>query len=157
MSCPLTVPRLLQPGLARGRRPTPSIVRATLWQNGARSIERGSLLAVRLDSPSRIVVENGSFVWCRSYVGLAGLFRKDRGPSKELGRALCDEVKQRFGCEGFLTTDELPRYGISRESRRTISIAAGAAGSDCVVVYAYAEHLARDIDEYLHTRLSSML
>lgn len=157
MSCPLTVPRLLQPGLARGRRPTPSIVRATLWQNGARSIERGSLLAVRLDSPSRIVVENGSFVWCRSYVGLAGLFRKDRGPSKELGRALCDEVKQRFGCEGFLTTDELPRYGISRESRRTISIAAGAAGSDCVMVYAYGEHLARDIDEYLHTRLSSML
>lgn len=96
-------------------------------------------------------------MWCRSYVGLAGLFRKDRGPSKELGRALCDEVKQRFGCEGFLTTDELPRYGISRESRRTISIAAGAAGSDCVMVYAYAEHLARDIDEYLHTRLSSML
>ena len=85
------------------------------------------------------------------------MFRKDRGPSKELGRALCDEVKQRFGCAGFLTTDELPRYGIGRDSRRAIEEAAEASGDDCVVVYAYAEDLAQEIDGYLHARLSSML
>lgn len=115
------------------------------------------MIPVDLQSPSRIVTANGSVVWCRGYRGLAGLFRKDRGPSKELGRALCDEVKQRFACEGFLTTDELPRYGISRESRRVIQIAVGASRRDCVAVYAYSEVLARAIDEYLYTRLSGML
>lgn len=103
------------------------------------------------------MVTNRSLVWCRRYGGLAGLFRKDRGPSKELGRALCDEVRQRFGCEGFLTTDELPRYGIGRESCRAMQTATGASAGDCVAVYAYAEDLARQIDEYLHARLSSML
>lgn len=100
---------------------------------------------------------NRSLVWCRRYVALAGLFRKDRGPSKELGRALCDEVMRRFGCEGFLTTDELPGYGIGRESRRAILTAAGASSADCVAVYAYSEDSAREIDEYLHARLRSML
>ena len=157
MSCPLTMPRPLLPRPARSMRPTASLVRATLWHNGARSLQRGPLLAVRLESPSRIVATNHSLVWCSSYTGLAGLFRKDRGPSKELGRALCDEVKQRFGCEGFLTTDELPRYGISRASRRAIQTAARASSADCVVVYAYAEDVARDIDDYLYARLNSML
>ena len=103
------------------------------------------------------MVANQSLVWCRRYEGLAGLFRKDRGPSKELGRALCDEVKRRFGCEGFLTSDELPRYGIGRDSRRVIQVAAGASNGDCVVVYAYPEELARQIDTFLHMRLTSML
>lgn len=100
---------------------------------------------------------NGSVVWCRSYQGLAGLFRKDRGPSKELGRALCDDVKQRFDCEGFLTSDELPRYGISRASRLAIMTVTGASSVDCVAVYAYPEPMAEEIDEYLHTRLQGML
>ncbi len=157
MSCPLAIPRLLPPRPARGPGSIPSLVRATLWRNGTRGLERGPLVAVGLDSPSRIVAVNRSLVWCRRYGGLAGLFRKDRGPSKELGRALCDEVKRRFGCEGFLTTDELPRYGIGRESRQAILTAAGASSGDCVAVYAYSEDLAREIDEYLHARLRSML
>lgn len=157
MSCGLTLPRLIHPRPGRPTRPPPSLVRATLRRNGAEDLERGPLVAVGLESLSRIVVANRSLVWCRRYGGLAGLFRKDRGPSKELGRALCDEVKQRFGCEGFLTTDELPRYGIGRKSRRAILTAAAACAGDCVVVYAYSEDLARDIDEYLHARLCSMI
>lgn len=156
MSCPLAIPQLLPPRPAGGRGPSPSLVRATLRRNGARLLERGPLVAVGLESPSRIVAVNQSRVWCRRYVGLAGLFRKDRGPSKELGRALCDEVKRRFGCEGFLTTDELPRYGISRASRRAILTAAGASRGDCVAVYAYPEALTLQIDEYLYSRLRGM-
>lgn len=157
MSCPIAIPRPVRVRPTRGPRSNPSLVRVTLARNGAQGVERGPLVAVGLESPSRIVVGNRSLVWCRPYGGLAGLFRKDRGPSKELGRALCDEVRERFGCEGFLTTDELPRYGIGRDSRRAIQAAAGATSGDCVVVYAYTEDLARHIDEYLHARLSSML
>ena len=156
VTCDLALPTL-QRRPTRAGRAIPSLIRTTLWRNGAQGIERGPLIAVRVESPSRIIVVNNSVVWCRTYKGLAGLFRKDRGPSKEFGRALCDDVKQRFGCEGFLTTDELPRYGISRSSRRAIMSAAGASSSDCVVLYAYPEHLAEEIDEYLHARLERML
>lgn len=112
---------------------------------------------MRLESSSRIIELNGSRVWCARYPGLAGLFRKDRGPSKELGRALCDEVKERFSCQGFLTTDELPRYGIGRASRREILAAVGAGPADCVVVYAYQRLPAVAIDDYLHARLLAMV
>ena len=157
MSCSAVIPRQRHSPARRGSGHATSLVRATLWRNGLRGVERGRLVAVELDSPSRIVTASRSIVWCRRYDGLAGLFRKDRGPSKELGRALCDEVKRRFDCDGFLTTDELPRYGISRESRRVIVAAAEARIGDCVAVYAYPEGLARDVDEYLHARLCSML
>ena len=109
------------------------------------------------DDYTRIVALNGSRVWCARYPGLAGLFRKDRGPSKELGRALCDEVRKRFACGGFLTTDELPGYGIGRRARRKILDATGAGPEDCVVVYAHPRRLAGEVDDYLRRRLRRMM
>lgn len=138
------------------RRDPPSLVRATLARNGADRIRRGELVAVSPATSSEIVRANGSRLWCSRYPGLAGLFRKDRGPSKEFGRALCDEVKRLFNCDGFFTTDELPRYGIGRSAGREIRDASGASEADCVVLYAYPEHLARQIDDYLYQRLSLM-
>lgn len=136
--------------------PPPSLVRATLHRNGASRLTRDPLVAVGLDSDSRIVALNGARVWCRRYPGLGGLFRKDRGPSKELGRALCDDVKAGFRCDGFFTTDELPRYGIGRAARRDILAATGASAADCVMVYAYPKELALAVDEYVHGRLVAM-
>jgi Glu-tRNA(Gln) amidotransferase subunit E-like FAD-binding protein len=135
----------------------PSLVRTTLLRNGGTAIIRDALVQVPLASESRIVSLNGGRVWCARYRGLAGLFRKDRGPSKELGRALCDEVKRRFACEGFLTTDELPRYGLDRSARRTICATTGAGPADCVLVYAYPLPLAEAIDEHVYARLVAML
>jgi Glu-tRNA(Gln) amidotransferase subunit E-like FAD-binding protein len=140
----------------RHRGEAPSLVRATLHRNRIAGLTRDPLVEVPLASASRIVTENASVVWCVRYPGLAGLFRKDRGPSKELGRALCDEVKTRFDCGGFLTTDELPRYGIGRPERRVILDAAGAGPGDCVIVYAYPRPLAQAVDEYVHGRLRTM-
>lgn len=135
----------------------PSLVTVTLRRNGATTLARGPLVEVSLGGASRIVALNGSRVWCARYPGLAGLFRKDRGPSKELGRALCDEVRDRFHCQGFFTTDELPRYGLDRSARRDILAATGAGSADCVVIYAYPELPARAIDLYLHGRLRAMV
>lgn len=138
------------------RRHRVSLVARTLARNGTDAIHRGAMTHVRLDSPSRIIQANGGEVWCRNYRALAGLFRKDRGPSKEFGRALCDEVKERFGCDGFFTTDELPRYGITRGVRREIERAVDAGSDDCVVIFAYDAALAREIDAYLIDRLRAM-
>jgi Glu-tRNA(Gln) amidotransferase subunit E-like FAD-binding protein len=155
MTCATLSPSAhLAPRRTRAR--PPSLVRATLANNGRDALSRGPLVAVMPETSSRIVRANGSRLWCSRYPGLAGLFRKDRGPSKELGRALCDDVKREFGCDGFLTTDELPRYGIGRDARRQIRTAAYATEADCVVVYAYPEDLARQIDDYLFDRLRSM-
>jgi Glu-tRNA(Gln) amidotransferase subunit E-like FAD-binding protein len=156
VSCPAT-PAARWRGPARSARIAPSLVRATLRRNGAAALTRDAVVEVALASRSRIVTDNGSRLWCVRYPGLAGLFRKDRGPSKELGRALCDEVMDRFACGGFMTTDELPRYGIGRMDRRTILAAAGAGPRDCVIVYAHPPELARAVDEYVHGRLVSML
>jgi len=139
------------------RRRYPSLIDRSLTRNGANELVRGPLVEVPLAGRSQIVRRNGSRVWCARYAGLEGIFRKDLGPSKELGRALCDEVRERFGCDGFLTTDELPRYGIGRREARAIRSSVGAADGDCVFVYAYDEPLARGIDDFLHSRLHTML
>lgn len=144
------------PARSRVARRPPSLVRAALARHGVRALTRGPLVEVELATASAIVAENGGRVWCVRYPGLAGVFRKDRGPSKALGRALCDEVKERFACGGFLTTDELPRYGIGRAARRAILDATGAGPADCVVVYAHPGPLARAADDHLHARLAAM-
>jgi Glu-tRNA(Gln) amidotransferase subunit E-like FAD-binding protein len=156
MPCTLLTAPPPRPRRSGAWRDAPSFVRTTLAQNGEVGVRRGGLVEVRPETSSEIVLANGSRLWCTRYVGLAGLFRKDRGPSKELGRALCDDVKRVFNCGGFFTTDELPRYGIGRSARREIRAATEAAEADCVVAYAYPEHLARQIDDYLYRRLSLM-
>jgi Glu-tRNA(Gln) amidotransferase subunit E-like FAD-binding protein len=158
MACALGMrPRAWGPPARRraSRRPH-SLIRATLARHGARALTRSALVEVELATASAIVAENGGRVWCVRYPGLAGAFRKDRGPSKALGRVLCDEVRTRFACGGFLTTDELPRYGIGRAARRAILDATGAGPADCVVVYAHPEALARAADDHLHARLIAM-
>lgn len=155
MACSLIGPRVAV-RFARAPRRRPSLVRAILRTNGVRELRRDRLVEVPLETSSRIVAANGARVWCSRYPGLDGLFRKDRGPSKELGRALCDEVIERFDCAGFFTTDELPGYGLGRRSVRDIEQATGATPEDAVVVYAYGEDLAREIDAYLCERLRQM-
>lgn len=154
MCTPVRAPRA---GVRRGRALPPSLVRTTLARNGARELARDPAVSVVLDTGSSILASTGGRVRCVRYPGLGGLFRKDRGPSKALGRALCDDVKDRFACAGFLTTDELPRYGIGRAARRRILEATGAGPADCVVVYAYPDAHARRMDDHLHGRLTAML
>jgi Glu-tRNA(Gln) amidotransferase subunit E-like FAD-binding protein len=156
MPCDVLTAPIAHPTRPVGRRNAPSLVRATLARNGAQGLTRDGLVEASPETSSEIVRANDSRLWCSRYPGLAGLFRKDRGPSKEFGRALCGEVKRRFDCQGFFTTDELPRYGIGRSAQREIRTAAGASADDCVIVYAYPEHLAQQIDDYLYRRLSLM-
>lgn len=156
MACALTPVRAQRAEVRGPRSLPPSLVRTTLRRNGASELVRGPAVTLRLDTDSDILAASGGWVRCVRYPGLAGLFRKDRGPSRALGRALCDEVKERFACAGFLTSDELPRYGIGRAARRLILSAAGAGQSDCVVVYAYPEGAAGAMDDYLFGRLCAM-
>lgn len=105
------------------------------------------------ESRSGIVQENDGIVYANTLSGREGLFRKDREPSREFGRRLCDEVKELFDCQGFFTTDELPGYGVSRAETRRIYDETGASDADLVLLYAYPEGLAAKIDEYVVSRI----
>lgn len=113
---------------------------------------------VRVDLPethSTIVHQNGGFVYCFSLAGLEGLFRKDQEATKKYGRGMCDQVKGIFQCGGFFTSDELPRYGITRRDRGYIYGCMGKIEGDgqLIVILAYPEALARQIRDYLIEQL----
>jgi Glu-tRNA(Gln) amidotransferase subunit E-like FAD-binding protein len=126
---------------------------------GPGSIVAGPLHQLSLPlSRSRILAATGGRLWAFSIAGGRGWFSKDDEVSLRRGRALCDRIIRRFDCAGFFTTDELPRYGLSRADRAALL----AAYPDCdqtrdvLVLLAYADRmLATDIRAELVAELGS--
>jgi Glu-tRNA(Gln) amidotransferase subunit E-like FAD-binding protein len=89
-------------------------------------IEAGSEADLRLvklpHTRSHILAAADGRAWAFPIRNGKGLFTKDDPNSVPFarGRRLCDLVMARFHCGGFLTTDELPRYGLSRHDRDDI-------------------------------------
>jgi Glu-tRNA(Gln) amidotransferase subunit E-like FAD-binding protein len=85
------------------------------------------------------------------FYGLEGLFRKDHPDSLAYGRHLCDQVRLTFGCHGFFTSDELPRYGITRGDTRNIFMHMEKEELDgnLIVFCAYQEVVAARIRAFL--------
>lgn len=98
-----------------------------------------TLMMVRLpDTRSQLVQRNDGRIYCCRYANLNGLFRKDREPSLRFGRMVCDQVRVQMGNQGFFTSDELPRYGLSRGDLRTILQGTHAdPAHDLVAIFAY--------------------
>ncbi len=118
----------------------------------------GPLLRVALPrSRSRILARSRGLVWVFNLPGRKGTFSKEHEESRQLGRNLCDAVIKEFDCGGFLTTDELPRYGFSWDDRDTLFRAYSGADPDrdVLVVLAYDDrNLAEEIREYIVNELS---
>ena len=133
-----------------------TLVAATLARHHVSVVSRHEPVRVDLDSRSLIVAANNHRVWCVAYPGLAGLFRKDTPPNRAFGRALCDDVKDRFDCGGFFTSDELPRYGITERELAAIRAEVGASEADCVMIYAYPKGFAGLVDDFLFERLGQL-
>lgn len=122
------------------------------------SLEAGAIVSILLPTDaSRIVHKNRGVAHCFKLEGLKGLFRKDLLPTRMLGRMLCDAVKHELKCDGFFTTDELPKYGLTAEDGHLISLHAGADRSrDVVVMTFYTRSVASQIRTLLLVRLSQM-
>lgn len=65
------------------------------------------------DTKSRIIKQNNFQIYCAKYPRLKGLFRKDIKETKSFGRKFCDYISEKRNNQGFFTSDERPKYGIS--------------------------------------------
>ena len=136
------------------------LVHDILANNGQEIISASPLVAVQFeDTKSGILENNHNMAYCFVLSGIEGLFRKDREPTLRYGRGVCDKVKDDFNCAGFFTSDELPRYGITRAERRYLLDVMGTESGDgnLVVMLAYPHEMAVQIRQYLINHFDSEL
>ncbi len=104
---------------------------------------------------SRIVQKNDNQLFCEIYKNKRGWFRKDVKETKIFGRKVCDEVGQRLGNNGFFTSDELPKYGISEVEFNYILGCVKPVENDLVVFFAYSDREAKEANKVLGDILST--
>jgi Glu-tRNA(Gln) amidotransferase subunit E-like FAD-binding protein len=123
-------------------------------------VDGGPLRYVLLpNSRSQIVKDSDGGVWLFNIPGRKGWFLKGNDEEEEShrrGRLLCRDVRDEYDCGGFLTTDELPRYGLGwRDREKLFKEYEGAdPHRDVLVVLAYREQaMAEKIREYIFQAL----
>jgi Glu-tRNA(Gln) amidotransferase subunit E-like FAD-binding protein len=130
----------------------PSLPAKFLQKNGAETLKVGPLQKIYIpETRSEIIKKNDHTLWCSVFYGLKDLFRKDVDITFAYGRRVCDTVKAEFNCYGFFTSDELPRYGITRADKRAIyqQLGEDLKSKNLVTIYAYPEEIATKIRTFL--------
>ena len=113
-----------------------------------------NLIRINLpNSKSRIIQKNNGEIYCAVYSGLAGLFNKEIEKTALFGKALCDKVKKKFNNEGFFTSDELPRYGISKEDVQIIFRNTKAKKEDLIIFFAYDKENSEKVNNFVEKEL----
>ncbi len=129
-----------------------SLLFDVLQANGVQEFSSGPLVRVEFASThSAILINNQAVAYCSLFTGLEGLFRKDIEASLLYGRELCDLVKATFITAGFFTSDELPRYGITRSEIRHLYTQMGKQKRDgnLIILFAYDQHVAERERQFL--------
>jgi Glu-tRNA(Gln) amidotransferase subunit E-like FAD-binding protein len=124
----------------------------------AKTIDSSGLIAVHLsNTKSNIIHSNGEVIYCSVYKGCRGLFikGKDNHATEIFGRIVCDEVIERLNNKGFMTSDELPNYGISQKDLEILLKETAAAIDDLVVIFAYPLSKAHSTKELLDKLLDA--
>lgn len=85
------------------------------------------------------IIERGGVVLGEKIEGFAGVLVED----KAYADALQKKVEVQAGVKGYISTDELPAYGISKEEKEVIEGRFGVAGNDIVILVADEEGKAR--------------
>lgn len=123
-----------------------------LRSNQRTAITIGDLIPVHFpETRSGILLANGGMAYGCAFDGIEGLFRKDQDAPRQYGRRICDLVKMMFDCEGFFTSDELPRYGITRAEVRAVYATFDKQAGDglLIALFAYDHALSTRIREFL--------
>lgn len=75
------------------------------------------------------VIASGGVVVGEKFPAFYGYFPKN----KKAATALADKIKKETGAGGFISTDELPAFGISAAEKKQIEEAFGVAEGDVVI------------------------
>lgn len=119
-------------------------------------IRGGPLVAVLVPhSSSQLLAPTRGLLHVFSLTGTKGLFSKEHDDTRVFGAGLCGEVREAFDCQGFFTTDELPRYGLSAEDSKLFFALYRDAdeATDTLVLMNYHRRLAEKVRGYLIERL----
>ncbi len=87
-------------------------------------------------------IKKGGKVLALKIPNMKNLFTKEEEPQRSFAVTLCDQIKKMNKC-GFITTDELPAYGISQSEVDKLRSKLNADPRDLVVLVASSEEIAR--------------
>lgn len=73
---------------------------------------------------------------------MKGLFTKEKEPQRSFAISLCDQMKK-MNKYGFITTDELPSYGISQSEVDRLRSKMDVDSRDLVILVASSEEEAK--------------
>ncbi len=80
----------------------------------------------------RGVLDSGGVVVGIKVEGFSGILIEDQ----KLTDSLAKKVEKEAGVKGFISTDELPKYGLNKQDRRNIEESFGAKEGDVVILVA---------------------
>lgn len=78
------------------------------------------------------VIKSGGIVGGVKIIGGNGILLKNN----KLSNRVQDEIIAKTGVKGFISTDELPQYGINAVDKKKIMVSCGASAKDVVVLVA---------------------
>ena len=129
-------------------------------KNTSPEILSSELVEVKLPATrSNIIIDNDNSIYVAKIKNLEGLFVKEEENTRVIGRLICDLVKDKFQCKGFFTSDELPRYGITRTEVTEIFHSANKKKNDgdLLIFYAYDLPFATEANAFLASYLSDKI
>jgi len=85
------------------------------------------------------IMERGGAILGEKIGSFAGILVED----KAYADALQKKVEEETGVKGYISTDELPAYGITKEEKEAIESRFGVTGNDVVILVADEEGKAR--------------
>ena len=110
-------------------------------------------------SKSKIIKNNDGKIFAFTIKQFAGIFRKDEsvggGYEKNVNCFFCDILKKSNG-RGMLTTDELPRYGISKSDKEYIISQLGLEDYDVGIMFCLTKDEAKKSYRLLLSHLKNI-
>lgn len=96
------------------------------------------------------IIERGGVVLGEKIEGFAGVLVEDKVYADELQK----KVEEQTGVKGYISTDELPAYGISKEEKEAVEGRFGVKGNDVIILVADEESKARRALEVIKKDIS---
>jgi len=96
------------------------------------------------------IIDSGGVVLATQIEGFAYVLVEDKEYSDVLGKKVEDET----GVKGFISTDELPKYGISKEEKQSIEARFKVGPRDVVILVADQEAKAKKAIEVIEAEVA---